>query len=73
MRIRLQKVKYARRNAITTPKDKLRAEEYEYDSKKYVVHGGTQLQLQEINFAWSNANTTEDKLCAEERNYDSRR
>ena len=57
-----------------TPKDKLCAEECEYDSKKYIVCGGTQLQLQKINYAWRNANTTpKDKLYAEERNYDSRR
>ena len=61
MRLRLQMINYARRNANTTPKDKLCVEE-------------TQLQLQKVNCAWKNAITTpEEKLCAEERNYNSRR
>ena len=61
MQLQLQKINYARRNANTTPKDKLCAEEM-------------QLQLQKINCVRRNAITTpEDKLCVEERDYDSKR
>ena len=38
------------------------------------MRGGTQLQIQEINYARRNAiKTVEDKLCVKERNYDSQK
>ena len=61
MQLQFQKINYARRNAITTPEDKLYAEERDYAPQK-------------MNYACRNVITTpEDKLCAEERQYDSKR
>ena len=34
MRLRLQEIKYARRNVITTPEDKIRAEVRDYHSRR---------------------------------------
>ena len=60
----LQKIKYARRDAITTPEDKICPEE----------HDGTRLRLQIIRYAWRNMITTpEDKISVEGRDYDSRK
>ena len=61
MQLQLQKINCARRNAITTPEDKLCVEEHDYDSQKK-------------NYARRNANTTpKGKIYAEEREYDSKR
>ena len=74
MELQLQKINCARRNAITTPKDKLCAEERDYDYKRETVREGMQLQLQTINCAQRNAiMTPKDELCAEECDYDSKR
>ena len=73
-RLRLQKIKYARRDVITTPEDKICAEGCDYNSRRLNIHGGTRLRLQEIKYARRNATTTsEDKIWTEECDYDSRR
>ena len=57
MRLRLQKIKYARRNGITTPEDKIYVEELQ--KIKYARSNAI--------------TTVKDKIYVEERDYDSRR
>ena len=61
--LHLQKINCVRGNAITTPEDKLYAEERNYNSRRETVCGGTRMRLQKKNCARRNAITSpEDKL-----------
>ena len=73
---RLQKIKYARRNAITTPEYKICAEGRDYDSEQQNMRRGMRLWLENPEnkiCVEGRINTPENKIRTEERDYDSRR